>query len=454
LKPICVFPALDPLGELSFCRSSFRTRHTWVKSLNFQPSGQGHREFITGAEHLDDLSRGVYGVLGIPVDAADLSAVVQRIGAAMRQDQPFLISTPNLNFLVTSQSDSEFRESLLQSDLCPVDGVPIVWISRLLGIPLQMRVAGSDIFDRLKLEQPSSVEVFLFGGPEGVAETCSAVLNSQSSGVVCVGTLYPGFGSVEHMSTEAIIDAINASDARFLVASLGAQKGQSWLLKNHHRLRIPVRSHLGAAINFQAGLLKRAPLFVRRFGFEWLWRIKEEPYLWRRYLQDGAILLKLMMTSVFPLALGAVWRGLFAEDDLDLSISFEEGQFNTVVLAGYALEHHVTKAIAAFREAIDNGNLLTVDVSRLRSIDPRFFGLLLMARKQMVARGGRLQIIGASARIRRAFRLNRFDFLLNSSSTIEKQHSLAAQEHSLAAREMAFAHPEAAIEVSSASGKP
>jgi len=184
--------------------------------LNFQPSGQGHREFITGAEHLDDFSRDVYGVLGIPIDAADLSAVVQRIGAAMRQDRPFLISTPNLNFLVTSQSDSEFRESLLQSDLCPVDGAPIVWISRLLGIPLQMRVAGSDIFDRLKLEQPSSVEVFLFGGPEGVAETCSAVLNSQSSGVVCVGTLYPGFGSVEHMSTEAIIEAINASDARLI----------------------------------------------------------------------------------------------------------------------------------------------------------------------------------------------------------------------------------------------
>ena len=157
--------------------------------MNFLPSGYGHREFVTGVEHLDDLSREVYGVLGIPIDAVDLSAVVGRIGAAMRQDQPFLISTPNLNFLVTSQSDGELRESLLQSDLCPVDGVPIVWISRLLGIPIQMRVAGSDIFDRLKLQASSSVRVFLFGGPEGVAETCSNVLNSQSSGVACVGSL-------------------------------------------------------------------------------------------------------------------------------------------------------------------------------------------------------------------------------------------------------------------------
>jgi N-acetylglucosaminyldiphosphoundecaprenol N-acetyl-beta-D-mannosaminyltransferase len=408
--------------------------------LNFLPSGYGHREFVTGVEHLDDLSREVYGVLGIPIDAVDLSAVVHRIGAAMRQDQPFLMSTPNLNFLVTSQSDGELRESLLRSDLCPVDGVPIVWISRLLGIPIQMRVAGSDIFDRLKLEASSSVKVFLFGGPQGVAETCSNVLNSQSNGVACVGTLYPGFGSVEKMSTDAIIDAINASGAGFLVASLGAQKGQSWLLRNHHRLRIPVRSHLGAALNFQAGLLRRAPRLVRRFGFEWLWRIKEEPHLWRRYLKDGLVLLRLMLTSVLPLALGAWWRGV-VNDDGGLEVSCEGDQ--TIKLVGHAVERHVAKLIPMFRDSIDNSNLLTIDISGVRAIDPRFLGLLLIARKQMAARGGRLQIWGASSRLRRAFRLNRFDFLLNPSPATDMQHGWAAA---------AFARPEVAMEVSSAPG--
>jgi N-acetylglucosaminyldiphosphoundecaprenol N-acetyl-beta-D-mannosaminyltransferase len=415
--------------------------------LDFEYNREPEPDCVTGAGHMDDLSRDVYGVLGIPIDAVDLSAVVQRIGAAMRQDAPFLLSTPNLNFLVSSQTDHEFRESLLQSDLCPVDGIPIVWIARLLGIPIQMRVAGSDIFDRLKLEERSSVKVFLFGGPEGVAPTCSTVLNAQAGGVVCVGTLYPGFGAVENMSTDAFIDAINASDARFLVASLGAQKGQSWLLKNHHRLRIPVRSHLGAAINFQAGLLKRAPLFVRRFGFEWLWRIKEEPHLWRRYLQDGIVLLKLMLTSVLPLALGAVWRRIFTSSDTALEVAFEQGQSTAIRLAGHAVERHVADAIPVFREAIGKSNLLTVDISGLRSIDPRFLGLLLTARKQMTARGGRLQIVGASSRLRRTFRLNRFDFLLNSSSAIENQQHFAAPER-------AFGHSEVAMEVSSAPGKP
>ena len=181
----------------------------------------------------DDLSRDVYGVLGIPIDAVDLSAVVQRIGQAVAHDTPFLMSTPNLNFLVSSQTNPEFRESLLRSDLCPVDGVPIVWISRLLGIPIRERVAGSDIFDGLKARKNTPAKVFLFGGPEGVAETASQVLNANPSGVVCVGALYPGYGSIEEMSGDATIEAINASGARFLVASLGAQKGQAWLLHNH-----------------------------------------------------------------------------------------------------------------------------------------------------------------------------------------------------------------------------
>jgi len=380
--------------------------------LSFQKN-----DFRDGSFPSDDLSREVYGVLGIPIDAVDLEVVVQRIGAAIRRDSPYLISTPNLNFLVSSQTDPEFRESLLRSDLCPVDGVPIVWISRLLGIPIKVRVAGSDIFDRLKFEQRGSVKVFLFGGPEGVAETASRVLNAQSNAVTCVGTLYPGFGSVEEMSTDAIIDGINSSDARFLVASLGAQKGQSWLLYNHHRLQIPVRSHLGAAINFQAGLLQRAPLFVRKFGFEWLWRIKEEPHLWRRYLQDGSVLLRLMLTSVVPLALGAIWRRYRSADDIELSISSGGPRSKQIVLAGNAVASRVSKALPAFRDAILEGGDLTVDISGLNAIDPRFFGFLLMVRKRLLERGGRLHLSGASERIKRAFRLNRFGFLLDSSNS-------------------------------------
>ena len=108
--------------------------------------------------------------------------------------------------------------------------------------------------------------MFLFGGAEGAAAAACNKLNSESSGVTCVGSFYPGFTTVAEMSDAAIIDRVNASNADFLVTALGAKKGQAWLLQNHDRIQIPVRAHFGATINFQAGTIKRAPARMQRVG--------------------------------------------------------------------------------------------------------------------------------------------------------------------------------------------
>ena len=190
--------------------------------------------------------------------------------------------------------------------------MPIVWLARLLGVPIKERIAGSDIFEALKSAQSAThrLKVFLFGGAEGVAAAACSKLNAEPGGMTCVGSFYPGFCTVDEMSTDTIIDTINSSNADFLVAALGAKKGQAWLLQNHDRLQIPIRVHLGAAINFQAGTIKRAPERMRKWGLEWLWRIKEEPQLWRRYFNDGLVLLELVLTQVIPLLILSRWNRL------------------------------------------------------------------------------------------------------------------------------------------------
>ena len=127
------------------------------------------------------------------------------------------------------------------------------------------------------------IKTFLFGGAAGIAALVEHSLNLRPQGLSCVGSFYPGFGTVDLMSTDEILNTINSSRAEFLAVALNASKGQTWLHRNHNRLQIPIRAQLGAAINFQAGTLKRAPNSFRKLGFEWLWRIKEEPYLWRRF---------------------------------------------------------------------------------------------------------------------------------------------------------------------------
>jgi N-acetylglucosaminyldiphosphoundecaprenol N-acetyl-beta-D-mannosaminyltransferase len=372
--------------------------------------------FIAAAPK-SDLTRSVYCILGMPVDALNLATVVKRIEEAAANRSVFLISTPNLNFLVSSLSDPEFRESLLDSDLCSPDGTPIVWIARILGLPIKERAAGADLLDRLRATGTGSrqLTMFLFGGAKGVAAAAARRLNAEPRGLNCIGTMDPGFCEVSEMSQDHIIDSVNSSGADFLSVSLGAKKGQLWLYRNHNRLTIPIRAHLGAAINFQAGTIKRAPPIVRAWGFEWLWRIKEEPFLWRRYLNDGLVLLHLLLTRILPLAVVTRWhqfREKHHRQGLLIKTSRDD-QSVLISLCGFASERHVPKAIACFQEALAGNQNIIIDLSNTRMIDARFFGLLLMLRKELKSRETELIFTGASRGIKRIFRLSELEFLLS-----------------------------------------
>jgi N-acetylglucosaminyldiphosphoundecaprenol N-acetyl-beta-D-mannosaminyltransferase len=376
----------------------------------------------TAAAISDDLFREVYCILGLPIDAIDMPAVLQSIEAAATNTAPFVISTPNLNYLVNSQTDPEFRESLLLSDLCPTDGMPIVWIARLIGVPIKRRIAGSDIFEALKTWPRSGppLKIILFGATEPVAAAASKRLNYDSVGLDCVGWVCPGFGSVDELSQDQFIDQINSSNADFLVTALGAKKGQLWLLRNHRRLQVPIRAHLGATINFQAGMVRRAPYVMQKLGLEWLWRIKEEPHLWKRYWNDGRVLLRLLLTRVLPLIVWMRWlqlkSGRHGQDLVIRQVLGEESV--TVSLSGPATARHLDKVISAFRDAIATKKRIMIDFSDTRVIDARFLGLLLMLRKKLNGNGASPTFIGLSPELERIFHLNGLGFLLSSNKGV------------------------------------
>lgn len=252
------------------------------------------------------LDRHYVTVAGLPFDVLDTAGTVDRIGVAVRDHRRLFLSTPNLNFLVTAQEDEAFRRSVWASDLSVADGAPVVWLSRWQGTPLPERVAGSTVFEALRQGGARAtvgrpIKVYFFGGPPGVAEQACAVLNAElalgGGHMQGVGAFCPGFGSVADMSTPELIAAINASGADLLVVSLGAKKGQAWIMHNLDSLEVPVVSHLGAVVNFVAGTVQRAPLRWQRWGMEWLWRIRQEPALFQRYWSDGQALVRLFWNA-------------------------------------------------------------------------------------------------------------------------------------------------------------
>ena len=369
----------------------------------------------------DDLSRNVYCVLGSPIDAIDMRGLITAIDNAATHKRRLLISTVNLNFLMNSRSDPEFRNTLLLSELCSADGAAVVWIARLIGLPIKERVAGSDLFESLGTRGAAAprLKLFIFGGPDGVAKAAAKALNESQCGLTCVGYLYPGYGDVEDMSQERIIAEINDSRADFLVAALGAQKGQSWLARNNDRLTVPIRAHLGASINFAAGKIQRAPALLRRLGLEWLWRIKEEPHLWRRYWHDGRKLLGLLLTQIIPLAALERWAHFYERVWPKLQIECAADQTPlSLDLSGTATRRNVQIASARFRDLAAPNRTIRINLAKTSMIDARFLGLLLMLNKQVKKRDAELVFTGASYLLRAIFCLNGAGFLLERSEGV------------------------------------
>ncbi|HEY4067081.1 MAG TPA: WecB/TagA/CpsF family glycosyltransferase [Burkholderiaceae bacterium] len=333
--------------------------------------------------------REVVCLLGLPIDVVDLKAAVSRVTHAIRMRERCLVSTPNVNFLVAAQKSAEFRRSVQRSQLVLADGSPVIWLSKLMGAPLPERVSGADLFEALRHGQPASakvpVKVFFFGGPPGAAESASEQLGTgaREDASVGVGFDEAGFGSISDMSSPEQIDKINASAADFLVVSLGAAKGQSWILNNLERVTTPVISHLGAVVNFVSGRVTRAPVWVRRLHLEWLFRIWQEPALWRRYAGDAITALLMFASHVAPFI---VWnRVLWLARDLRgvktdrLGAVWElTGAHPRLVLSG-ALSRGNLAPLRVALEQMPHDHRVEVDCSALVSLDLYGLGLLASA---------------------------------------------------------------------------
>ncbi len=359
-----------------------------------------------------DFDRDVWALLGLPVDATDMDGTVARVDRSISDEMSGFISTPNLNFLMSSLDDAVFRDSVIHSDWVIADGMPLIWMAGMLDLPFDDRIAGSDLVEvlRARTDGYQPVKVFLFGAPPGVADAAREVLNAEAGGIICVGAMDPGWGSVEDMSTEETIARINATDPDFVIASLGARKGQEWIERNRARLNAPVISHLGAVTNFIAGRIDRAPRWMQKAGLEWAWRIVQEPKLVTRYLKDGTRFLRVLATRVVPYR-----RLLRARGDGVASgeVSTDRDEQRVVVTLAGTWDHtNVDQLRGPFRAAAGSELPVEVDLGAVSYVDAAVLGLMLVLRKHQDLNGQPLRVLNPSADVRRILRYSELEYLL------------------------------------------
>ena len=327
-----------------------------------------------------------YSLLGIPFHEVSLDDVVGHIKHCVQHKQKCFLTTPNLNFLVQAQRDRQFFQTILDSDLCIADGMPIVWLAGLLELPIKTRVAGSDVFEALMNTPPGDriIRTFFFGGQPGVAEKATKALNEKHGLLHGCGFYDPGFGSVEEMSSDAIIQLINDARPDFVVVALGASKGQKWISHNKERLSCQVISHLGAVVNFVAGDIQRAPVAFQKVGLEWLWRIFKEPVLWKRYGQDGLAALRLLISKVLPMKM-ALKRILASPSDPEFTVCHHDG-WTEIHFSGNFHGVDPDNYIATIRQELTTGQPVRLNISHVT-----FFGGRLISELQQLAVEARRQ---------------------------------------------------------------
>ncbi len=152
---------------------------------------------------------------GVMIDQLDLAAAVERIRGFLRTDGVSQIATVNLDFITIAQRDAYFRDTLNAANLAVADGMPLVWVSKLLGEPLPERITGVDLVDeccRLAVETDASV--FLLGAAPGVAECAGRRLRERFSGLRVAGVYAPPFGPLKIDENERILAKVEAARSR------------------------------------------------------------------------------------------------------------------------------------------------------------------------------------------------------------------------------------------------
>lgn len=226
-------------------------------------------------------------LFGVRIDHVDLTSAVDRIRWFLDSGGAHQVVTVNLDFLYLAEQNATFRLTLNEADLAVPDGMPLVWLSRVLGTPLKGRVTGVELMHECcRIAAKSDVGVFFLGGAPEVAALAAARAEERYPGLR-VAWYSPPFGPISPDEDERIVETVIQAKPGFLFVALGAPRQDLWIREHRERLGVPVAMGVGCVLDLLAGTVHRAPAWIQSLGFEWSYRLLREPRrLWRRYLRD------------------------------------------------------------------------------------------------------------------------------------------------------------------------
>lgn len=378
-------------------------------------------------------------VLGIPFKDVSFNDVVAWTKQRIQTRNPGYIATANMDFIMQAWRDPEQQRILLEADLVVADGIPIVWLSRLMGFGLKERVTGSDLVPLFaEMCAREGFSIYGLGGAPGVAEKATAVLQQRYPGLRVAGCYSPPKADVLTMNHAEILTRLDRANPDLLLVAFGAPKQEKWVNMHIHAWRVPVSIGIGGSLDFLAGTQKRAPKIVQKFALEWLWRmLSDPPRLFKRYSSNifffSCALLKLVAIRLGPRTCMA--HEAITPDDHTLS----ELHIQRIPFPDSADRH----AVDAFQSACATANGHRVRVIELGTrnwLNILELGLLIEARRLCHATGARFCVYTQHTKVINEIKFVHLDHYLHlvtgwdaiiATAEAHRKHAASTQENHL-----------------------
>jgi N-acetylglucosaminyldiphosphoundecaprenol N-acetyl-beta-D-mannosaminyltransferase len=238
-------------------------------------------------------------VIGSPVTALSFQDQIDIILQWACASRSSVVCVANTHMLIEAHRKLSFWSVLQAADLITPDGMPLVWMLKLLGVSCADRVAGMDILLALCHQAPRhNVSAFFVGSQSEILDRMKSRLEQDFPELHVAGMQPLPFALDAPEEDEALIKQINASGAKVVFVSLGCPKQEYWMARHKHKIHA-VMIGIGGVFPIYAGIHKYAPKILREHGLEWLYRLSREPRrLWKRYASTVPFFLWLALKQV------------------------------------------------------------------------------------------------------------------------------------------------------------
>lgn len=238
-------------------------------------------------------------ILGVGISNLTHNQVIEEVDRLIldgRARRSHFLVKPNPEFIMLAQKDNEYKHILNQASLAPADGFGLIWASRMLKNPLKGRSPGVEqMLAICKLCEEKGYSVYLLGSEGDVILKTVEKLEKLFPNLSIKGYHHGYFNSEEE---QEIIEEIRMKRPDVLFVALGFGKQEKWIFHHLDQLRVPLSIGEGGSFDFISGKIKRAPDFMRKSGFEWLYRLVKQPWRIGRQLKLPYFVLLVLIARV------------------------------------------------------------------------------------------------------------------------------------------------------------